>query len=700
MAVSINNKNGTTTKVATNVKIVKQPANHFITKAVYDPNGEVAQAGGIPEYVEGEIAEVISETPWVDTPFTKITGEQIYRYGAEGKVATGLGAHWFASEPIAVRAGQRVKFRAAGNANTTSMISSSDENGNNLLVRALAIAKDGDLRPLVDYYYDVIDDGYIVVSGTSATYEPKLYIKNPNINEKTAFDIAEIKRSNVNNELCHIFKKVVCVGDSYTAGYMSDGTASLTNKPSYSWVEHMSELTGNEWINLGITGASTKSWLTDVNGYQKAVTVGEAQAYVIGLAINDSNSSYDNYVPIGTSADIGTENDTYYGKLSKIITQLAVISPNAMFFVNTCPNWDLAIKERLPEYNQAIRDVCEHYKNTYKIHCIDLDVDYHDLYNDPSYIQNYLGSHPTAIGHAQMAKMYEYVLSDYMFKHIQVFDSIPWTDYDETPKPVVPSGGTTGQVLVKSSDADYETEWRDISNVLYGKKWCACGDSFTAGDFHGYVDPEGHTGTDSDAYDPVMGMYKTYPWWIAKRNDMNLVMRAQMGNDFTNISGATRPFSNPDSSENYTQIPSDADYVTIWFGLNEYDLTAEQIGAKGDTTNETLWGAYHVVFNSILTNNPLAKIGVFITDGAMNGGIPQAYHDALIDICKYWAIPYLDLRNGLNVPMGIGGRLDDCSSISRIKRKEAFQVSPTNLHPNVNAHKYRSTFIENFLRSL
>ena len=255
----------------------------------------------------------------------------------------------------------------------------------------------------------------------------------------------------------------------------------------------------------------------------------------------------------------------------------------------------------------------------------------------------------------------------------------------------------SGDVLVFDGE-----KWGNekTSNILYGKKWCVCGDSFTLGDFTGYVDPEGHSGTESDAYDSEMGMYKTYPWWIARRNNMNLVMIAQNGNDFTKISGATRPFSDKTSSKNYTQIPADADYVTIWFGLNENNLTAEQIGTSADTTNVTLWGAYYVVLNSILTNNPFAKIGVFISDGAVPGSITQEYHDALIDICKYWAIPCLDLRNGYNVPMGLGGRLDSCSSKSRVLRKEAFQVSPSNLHPNVKAHEYRSTFIENFLRSL
>ena len=85
MAVSINNKNGTTTKVATNVKIVKQPANHFMTKAVYDPNGEVSQAGGIPEYVAGEIEKIEgggSQVSGMPTPSVDNLGKVVQYIGA------------------------------------------------------------------------------------------------------------------------------------------------------------------------------------------------------------------------------------------------------------------------------------------------------------------------------------------------------------------------------------------------------------------------------------------------------------------------------------------------------------------------------------------------------------------------------------------------------------------------------------------
>lgn len=235
------------------------------------------------------------------------------------------------------------------------------------------------------------------------------------------------------------------------------------------------------------------------------------------------------------------------------------------------------------------------------------------------------------------------------------------------------------------------------TDYLHGKKWAVCGDSFTAGDFTSYVDREGKSGTDSDAYDPIKRMYKTYPWWIAKRNDMDISVLAVGGNDFTNVEGAVRPFSDANTSNyNYTQIPTDCDYVTLQFGLNETGLTTEQIGTKTDSDNTTLWGAYNVVLEDILTKNPTVKIGIIISDAWTT----QNYHDALVEIAKYWGVPYLDLKDGVNVPMLINGRLSENSTVAQTLRNNGFRISNTNSHPNVKGHEYRSTIIENFLRSL
>ena len=237
-----------------------------------------------------------------------------------------------------------------------------------------------------------------------------------------------------------------------------------------------------------------------------------------------------------------------------------------------------------------------------------------------------------------------------------------------------------------------------VNDLLYGKKWFACGDSFTAGLFTTYTDSQGHTFEESDAFDSVLGLWKTYPYWIGKRTGIQFddVTCAYAGVDFTSISGADTPFSNSSSSRNYTMIPSDCDYITLQYGLNELGLTAEQIGTKTDSTNETLWGAYNVVLEAILTANPKVKIGIIISDA----GMTQTYHDALIDIAEYWGIPYLDLKNGVEVPMMNKGRLDDCSSVAKNLRDSVFCISSNNAHPTPIGHEYRSTVIEAFLRML
>lgn len=241
----------------------------------------------------------------------------------------------------------------------------------------------------------------------------------------------------------------------------------------------------------------------------------------------------------------------------------------------------------------------------------------------------------------------------------------------------------------------------DNTDVLNGKKWFACGDSFTAGDFNGYTDGDGKTGAFSDAFDPVEGVWKTYPYWIKKRTGINADWRtcARGGIDFTNVTGATQPFSSDTATKNYTMIPSDCDYITLQFGLNELDLTTEQIGTSADTTNETLWGAYNVVLTSILTANPRAKIGIIVSDAWMCDN--TTYYDALIDIAEYWGIPYLDLSGGdFGTPMMINRR-GTVSAFAKETRTNAMAINyPSNPHPTPEGHKYRSTVIENFLRSL
>lgn len=222
-----------------------------------------------------------------------------------------------------------------------------------------------------------------------------------------------------------------------------------------------------------------------------------------------------------------------------------------------------------------------------------------------------------------------------------------------------------------------------LGNVLYGKKYVSCGDSFTAGDFSGGEYPK------EEYYDSTRQTWKTYPYFIAKRNNMFLINEAKSGSTMYN-NGDPNAFS----LKRYKEIPTDADYITLQFGLN--DVSAP-IGTIDDTDNTTEMGAWNVVLKYLIENHPYAKIGIIISDSWLSSELRAA----IIQCAEAWGIPYLDMRGSTQVPLGIGGKLGvSIKPDAENARNAAFQVSAENGHPNPKAHEYRSTFIENFMRSL
>lgn len=239
-------------------------------------------------------------------------------------------------------------------------------------------------------------------------------------------DVAAVKASHgVGKTTAKIFKKVVCCGDSYTSGHMDDpdGVAHPTME-EFAWPHFMATATGNEWINCGNSGANVLTWQTAGRGLPAAQAAGKAQAYLIGLMINDCGNSV-NAVELGTAADIGTDAQTYYGGMSAIIRQLNAISPKAKIFVQTCPvtggNFDA--------YNQAVCDIVAAYESTYPVHCLDL-LQYKDMYDASSVTGDSLGGHYTAIGYEQFAEILQVVLSDYITANIAEFQDVPFIEYD------------------------------------------------------------------------------------------------------------------------------------------------------------------------------------------------------------------------------------------------------------------------------
>lgn len=214
---------------------------------------------------------------------------------------------------------------------------------------------------------------------------------------------------------CAIFKKVCCIGDSYTAGYIMNTNGTPISNNDYSWVEHLKNFTGRDYVNCGISGASARTWLTDERGLAKAQKPeNKAQAYVIGLQINDSSTSMASYTPVGSIEDIGTDAETYYGCMSKIVSEVFAINPLAHVFIQTQPKNFTGVHT---PYRQAVIDIVAHFQNdgihNNQVHLIDL-LNYYKLYQNAGCNDSMVNGHFTAVGWEYCAEILAYAWSNYI----------------------------------------------------------------------------------------------------------------------------------------------------------------------------------------------------------------------------------------------------------------------------------------------
>lgn len=241
-------------------------------------------------------------------------------------------------------------------------------------------------------------------------------------------------------------------------------------------------------------------------------------------------------------------------------------------------------------------------------------------------------------------------------------------------------------------------------NILYGKKWAVCGDSFSNGDFT--------NATDSD-YVIENGLYsgknKVYGYLIGNRNNMTIQHLAVGGRTIATPADGT--FTNCFSYDGiYNSIDADTDYITLYFGINDSHHRIGAVGNDGEETkgiielgtiddadNTTFYGAWNVVLDYLIENYPNAHIGIIVSNGCET----DDYRVATIKIAKKYGIPYIDLNGDERTPCMIRSTNTSISKKVRTARTKQWAVNyGTNNHPNAQAHEYQSKFIESFLRSL
>lgn len=238
------------------------------------------------------------------------------------------------------------------------------------------------------------------------------------------------------------------------------------------------------------------------------------------------------------------------------------------------------------------------------------------------------------------------------------------------------------------------------NDVLDGKKWAVAGDSFTEGNFTGDDTP--HVITEGK----YTGENAVYPYLIGNRHNMIIEKLFKGGRTLAHPSDDS--FTNT-FSDAYQNISADADYLTIYLGINDSHHRPNHTGDDGesttgeillgtidDNTTATFYGAWNVILTWMITNRPNLKIGIIVTNGAEI----DDYRTATIAIAKKFGIPYIDLNGDERTPCMMRSTNESIASSVRALRTDAWKVSSTNGHPNVACHAYEATIIEDFLRTL
>lgn len=240
-----------------------------------------------------------------------------------------------------------------------------------------------------------------------------------------------------------------------------------------------------------------------------------------------------------------------------------------------------------------------------------------------------------------------------------------------------------------SADGAFENQAQ--LDTLYGKKWVACGDSFTHGDFTYYASSDQYL--DEGKY---AGKYCVYPYIIGNRHNMDVLNIAANGSTISQngSSSSSSCFTYPSTGKLYTAIPADADIITLWFGIND-SYSDVQLGNIDDASNDTFYGAWNVALDYITQNYPFAKVGIFISNACKNATWPAAVET----VAKKWGIPYLDIDAGRPLMITASSR-NPASTAIKNRVNELQRCDVNNNHPNPSAHKFQSLFIEAWLKTL
>lgn len=233
-------------------------------------------------------------------------------------------------------------------------------------------------------------------------------------------------------------------------------------------------------------------------------------------------------------------------------------------------------------------------------------------------------------------------------------------------------------------------------NPLYGKKIATIGDSLTDGGYH-TAEHEPGSRFEGGAFS---GQQRTWGRIIAERNGMQLQNLAEGGRTLSKQTGA-----NPDSNnmiDHYQSVASDADYITIFLGSNDYverHMTGTlSLGTIDSTDTSSFYGAWNTILTWLITNRPYAKILIIIP--ISNESESMEYVEACLEVAKKYGLPYVNPNGDERTQMTCRAVNNNVPTAIKQTRHNALTISSTNNHPNWHAHEMMADSIEGVLRCI
>ena len=216
------------------------------------------------------------------------------------------------------------------------------------------------------------------------------------------------------------------IGDSLSVGAYTNKSGSGIHDLNKSWAHYIERKCDNTASYLGSTGMTTTRWIESTDPV-KSLTgalnpTNKCDAYIFALGYNDANpNSSSGGVTLGSMSDIDPDDPddnatSFYGNTDKILRKLHTAYPDSPLFVFTNPYYNT---QYVPDYNTAIRDICENLTTSNNVHLIDL----YELYNNIfiSFASDRQNNHYHPQIYQYIGRLIVTAISDYMATHAQFF---------------------------------------------------------------------------------------------------------------------------------------------------------------------------------------------------------------------------------------------------------------------------------------